>query len=194
MWADTYPPVPHNPLMALEQGVVLSLLPPLSGLTVLDAGCGSGRYLRELRRRGAHAIGIDLSAAMLARARAETTQIARADICALPIDLMSVDAVVCGLALGDVASLELALVELGRVLRPGGCIVYSVVHPVGGAQGWQRTFDARGQSIAIDTYWHTADEHRQACAAAGLRVTAWEEPVLDAAPEHPAVLVVRATR
>lgn len=224
MWAATYPPRPHNQLMEIEQQAVLSLLPNLTGMTVLDAGCGTGRYLRELRALGAEPIGVDLSAAMLARAREITPHIARANICALPIDASSVDVIVCGLALGDVPHLELALAEMARVLRPGGCVVYSVVHPVGGGAGWSRTFDTGGRQMAINSYWHTTDEHRHACQAAGLRVTAWAEPVLPLlglarpstspgttlssskgrggpepvegrdAPDHPAVLVVRASR
>ena len=194
LWAPTYPPHAHNELMALEQQTVLSLLPDLGGLTVLDIGCGSGRYLRELRDRDARPIGIDLSEPMLAKAREITSRIARANVCALPIDSMSVDVIVCALALGDVPNLEIALVEMARVLRPGGCAVYSVVHPVGATAGWSRTFEAEGRRVSIDGYWHSVDDHRQACAAAGLRVTAWEEPVLTEAPEHPAVLVVRASR
>lgn len=194
MWAATYPPRPHNPLMEIEQQIVLSLLPELTGMTVLDAGCGTGRYLRELRALGAKPIGLDLSAAMLAKAREVSPLVARANMCALPLDSMSVDVIVCGLALGDVPHLEPALAEMARVLRAGGCVVYSVVHPIGAHAGWSRTFDAGGRQMAIDGHWHSLDEHRQACRAAGLRVTAWEEPVLRDASDHPAVLVVRASR
>jgi len=194
LWAPTYPPRPHNQLMEVEQQAVMSLLPDLAGMTVLDAGCGTGRYLRELRALGAKPMGLDLSAAMLARAREITTLVARANLCALPIDSMAVDVIVCGLALGDVPHLELALAEMARVLRPGGCVVYSVVHPAGADAGWSRTFDAGGRQMAINGHWHTAGEHRQACQAAGLRVTAWAEPVLRDAPGRPAVLVVRASR
>lgn len=194
LWAATYPPRAHNALMALEQRTVLSLLPDPAGLTVIDAGCGTGRYLRELRNLGARPIGLDLSAAMLVNAREITRGVARANICALPIDSLSVDIIVCGLALGDVANLDVALVEMARVLRPGGCVIYSVVHPVGAAAGWARTFEAQGRHVQIDGYWHTVDDHLRGCAAAGLRITAWEEPVLADAPRHPAVLVVRASR
>ena len=194
LWADTYPPHPHNALMALEQREVLSLLPDVSGSIVIDAGCGTGRYLRLLRERDAIAIGIDLSTPMLTRAHADGGAVARGDICALPIDSMSVEVVICGLALGDVPNLERALTEMARVLRPGGSIVYSVVHPVGERAGWWRTFTAGGRQNAIATCWHSLDEHRQACARAGLHVTAWQEAVLPQVPEHPAVLVVRALR
>jgi malonyl-CoA O-methyltransferase len=194
IWANSYPPRAHNPLMELEQRTVLSLLPDLTGLTVVDSGCGTGRYLRELKVRGANAIGIDLSGDMLARARHVTPRLLRADMCAMPIGSACVDLVVCGLALGDVPDIELALVEMARVLRPGGSIVYSVVHPIGALRGWSRTFHAHGRQVAIATCWHTAVEHRRACAVAGLRINAWEEPVLLEQPADPAVLVVSASR
>src|SRR5512145_820243 len=73
LWAEDYPPYAHNPLMQAEERAMLALLPAdLGGLRILDAGCGSGRYLLHARRRGAgQAVGVDLSAEMLARARAE---------------------------------------------------------------------------------------------------------------------------
>jgi malonyl-CoA O-methyltransferase len=193
-WAASYPPRPHNALMALEQQTVLSLLPDVTGMTALDAGCGTGRYLRLLRDRGARAVGVDLSAAMLARAGADSRRVARADIRVLPIASQSIDVIVCGLVLGDVPDLPAALAELSRVVRPGGRVVYSVVHPVGARAGWSRTFAVAGRQQAIATWWHSSDTHRRACAGAGLHVTAWQEPVLAEAPPHPAVLVVSASR
>jgi malonyl-CoA O-methyltransferase len=193
LWAGSYPPRPHNPLMAVEHETVLALLPEVRGLTVLDAGCGSGRYLRELGARGARAIGMDLSPAMLARARETTTRITRADLRALPFDAMSIDLVVCGLALGDLAELELALTEIAHVLRPGGRVIYSVVHPAGEAAGWSRTFESNGKQWAIDGFWHSLARHRQACRAAGLAIEEWREPALASAPDRRALLIVRAT-
>jgi malonyl-CoA O-methyltransferase len=191
LWAKSYPPRPHNPLMALEHATVLTLLPDVRGLTVLDAGCGSGRYLRVLGDRGARVIGMDLSSAMLERARETTRRITRADVRALPFGEMTIDLVVCGLALGDIAELELALAEIARVLRPGGRVVYSVVHPAGEAAGWSRTFESDGRQWAIDGHWHSLDRHREACAAAGLTIEDWREPELAG---QRAVLVVRARR
>jgi ubiquinone/menaquinone biosynthesis C-methylase UbiE len=129
---------------------------------------------------------------MLARAREVSRRLIRGRAGALPIATMSIDAVVCGLVLGDVAHLDLALAEMSRVLRPGGAIVYSVVHPAGAAAGWSRTFEAGGRRLAVAGYWHTAAEHRHACASAALTIDAWEEPVMDEAPDHPALLIVRA--
>jgi len=192
LWAKSYPPRPHNPLMELEHATVLALLPDVRRQTVLDAGCGSGRYLRELGDRGARVIGMDLSSAMLERARDTTMCIARADIRALPLDGMTIDLVVCGLALGDVAELELSLTEIARVLRPGGRVIYSVVHPAGEAAGWSRTFESDGRMLAIDGHWHSLHRHREACVVAGLTIEEWREPELGRGQR--ALLVVRAKR
>jgi malonyl-CoA O-methyltransferase len=194
LWARNYPPRPHNALMAVEQQTVLSLLADVRDVTALDAGCGTGRYSRQLTLRGARAIGVDLSVAMLERARYDGARVARADFRALPFAPMSIDLVVCGLALGDVPDLELAIAEIARVLRPGGQLIYSVVHPTGKDAGWLRTFESEGRRLAIDGHWHSPDCHRRACAAAGLSIAAWREPTLPELPAQPAVLVVEARR
>ncbi|WP_426573051.1 methyltransferase domain-containing protein [Aquihabitans sp. McL0605] len=46
-------------------------LGPVDGQRVLDVGCGTGGTTRELARRGADAVGVDLSERMIAHARAE---------------------------------------------------------------------------------------------------------------------------
>ena len=50
----------------------LSLAEPM---TVLDAGCGTGRVAIELARRGHDVMGVDLDAAMLEQARAKAPQL-----------------------------------------------------------------------------------------------------------------------
>jgi 2-polyprenyl-3-methyl-5-hydroxy-6-metoxy-1,4-benzoquinol methylase len=47
-----------------------SLLPPLAGLRVLDAGCGGGEYVSALVARGADALGIACTKGKLESARA----------------------------------------------------------------------------------------------------------------------------
>jgi len=49
--------------------VIEDVFAPLEGRHVLDIGCGRGRLLRALMRRGARATGVDPSADLLARAR-----------------------------------------------------------------------------------------------------------------------------
>src|SRR5262249_7386861 len=125
LWAKDYAAEPHNPFMRIEQQAMLELLPDVAGKTVLDVGCGSGRYLKILRERGALLLaGVDLSAAMLGRARG-LYPIACGDVRALPVQSHRFDVVVSALTVGHVANLASALVELGRALVSGGVLLYS---------------------------------------------------------------------
>ncbi|MEW6321768.1 MAG: class I SAM-dependent methyltransferase [Acidobacteriota bacterium] len=193
-WAPAYPPRAHTPLMEAEQAVVLECLGLVAGRRVLDAGCGSGRYLRLLAARGATVVGVDRSSAMVARARALAAPVVRGDLQALPVATGSMDLVVCGLALGDVADLGAAIRELARTLRPGGRLVYSVVHPDGARRGWSRAFEGEGGRWAVRTWWHARAAHEQACADAGLRIDRWQEAALPTDPAVPVALIIGATK
>jgi len=198
-WAASYAPDAHNPLMALEQRAVLELLPEVAGRATLDLACGSGRYLKQLIQRGAaRAVGVDLSLPMLIRARAISTLLAQADLLALPLTASSFDVIVCALAIGHVADLARALVEIGRTLVPGGVLVYSDFHPFGVLAGWKRTFRADdGRDIAVRHHVHLYEDHLAACRAAGLTIEDVREPRIEFEHKwrgYPAVLAIRARR
>ncbi len=178
--------------MDVEQAAVLELLPDVRSLTVLDAGCGTGRYARLCADRGANIVGLDRSVPMLWYARAIAPLVVCGGLCELPLRSASVDVAVCGLALGDLEDLAAAIGELARVVRPGGVVIYSVVHPDGALHGWSRSFEVGGRLCAVKTYWHTPEDHRQACGAAGLDIDGWREPSLEEKPGMPVALVVRA--
>jgi demethylmenaquinone methyltransferase/2-methoxy-6-polyprenyl-1,4-benzoquinol methylase len=94
-------------------------LPP--GSTVVDLACGTGDLCRELAASGHRPIGVDLSFGMLAAARTEAP-LAQGDALHLPFPDGSIDGLTCGFALRNLVDLEGSLVEIGRVLRPGGRI------------------------------------------------------------------------
>ena len=192
-WAPSYPADAPNPYMAVEQQALLELLPDVTGVVVLDLACGTGRYAKlALERGAAAAIGVDLSAAMLLRARAVTTAVARGDLEALPLRDGAAGAIVCGLAVGHLCELGAAIAEFGRVLRPGGAVVYSDFHPAAHGAGRRRTFQHGGRQFAVEHHVHERAAHQAACAAAGLAIEATLEP---AGPDGvPAVLVIRARK
>ena len=192
-WAPTYSPYPHNALMEVEQMVVLSLLPPVSGRRVLDVGCGTGRYMRLADALGAKVVGIDLSLAMLSRARDGGVAVARGDMAALPVASATCDVVLCGLAIMDVAVLGAVVGEFARVLRPRGVVVCSTLHPSGRERGWQRTFETADGPRTLPAHWHSRDDYTRACGAAGLNIECVKEPSL-APGEEPVAMVVRARR
>jgi SAM-dependent methyltransferase len=128
---DTHP---HNALY--ERPAVLSVLPPLSGLTVLDAGCGSGWYAQQFLENGAaRVVCVDVSQKMAdaARARLGTrAQVLTADL-ADPLTFASdgeFDLIAAPLVLHYLADWTPTLLEFQRVLKPGGILAFSTHHPI----------------------------------------------------------------
>jgi SAM-dependent methyltransferase len=101
--------------------------------SILDAGCGNGRYSRFLVKRAdadAKITAFDLSQRMLVRARRRlhserVTQVA-ADLTRLPYADAAFDAVVCGWVLEHLPDPMVGLRELARVMKPGGKLLLMV--------------------------------------------------------------------
>jgi SAM-dependent methyltransferase len=181
LWSETY----DQPLrlFPIEQPVMHALLDPLAPSTVLDAACGTGRYSAYLAARGHQVIGVDRSAAMLAKARTKRPQseFREGDLEALPLADGSVDAAVCALALVHLPEVGKAVAELARVIRPGGRLIISDVHPFPVLLGWQAQFrTAGGEAGFMRLYPHLPSEYCAAFAAAGLQVRGCHEPRLTA--------------
>lgn len=97
---------------------------------VLDLGTGTGRMLQLLAPHADRAVGVDLSPAMLAVARAgveraglRNVQLRQGDIYALPVERDSYDLVLVHQVLHYLDDPARALREAARALRPGGRLV-----------------------------------------------------------------------
>jgi demethylmenaquinone methyltransferase/2-methoxy-6-polyprenyl-1,4-benzoquinol methylase len=104
------------------------------GNRVLDACCGTGDLAVAAEREGGIVTGLDFSPRMLERARrkSDTVEWVEGDLLALPFDDGSFDAATVGFGVRNVADLEAALVELRRVLRPGGRLaILEITQPRG---------------------------------------------------------------
>jgi 2-polyprenyl-3-methyl-5-hydroxy-6-metoxy-1,4-benzoquinol methylase len=115
---------------------LLDLLGPVNGLQVADVACGHGRMTRELARRGAAVTGIDISAALIGKARdAEQDEqlgirYVHADVTASAVlGVGEFDAAACNFGLSDIDDLDAAITAVSGALRPGGCFVFSILHP-----------------------------------------------------------------
>jgi malonyl-CoA O-methyltransferase len=175
LWADTYPPAAHNPLMRIEESVVAPLLSRLRAARALDVGTGSGRYMPLLLSTGARlVVGVDFSLAMLSRGSGRRVC---GDARQLPLRSGAFDVVNASLMVGDVADLDGWTREMARALAVGGHLVYSDFHPSWAQHGWSRTFrTAGGDRHDVAFHAHTIDDHLRALERAGLHVRAIREP------------------
>lgn len=89
---------------------------------ILDAGCGPGHFLAYIRERGhgGRIVGFDQSPAMVAEVEALGFAAVRGDVQQMPFDDASFDCVVARHMLYHVPDITGALVEMRRVLKPGG--------------------------------------------------------------------------
>ena len=94
---------------------------------LLEVGTGTGRIAVPLLERGANLFGCDLSSKMLARQQAKwpAARLALADATALPYDAAQFDGVLTIHVLHLIGNWRGALLEIRRVLRPGGAFVNS---------------------------------------------------------------------
>jgi SAM-dependent methyltransferase len=98
------------------------------GASILDVGCGSGRYLIPLERAGFDVLGVDISDVAL-RSLSCSLHLAQADLRCLPVASSSFDAVTCFGVLQHLSydARKVAARELFRVLKLGGLAFVEVI-------------------------------------------------------------------
>jgi len=179
-WSDHYDE-PGNPVIAIEEPAVWSLVDSIAAGDCLDAACGTGRHARRLVDLGHKVVGVDVTPEMLSRARENVPEgtFLEADLQAIPVEDERFDAIVCGLAMAHVADLVAGVAELGRVLRSEGRMVISVLHPFQAHLGWHAPFeDVNSGRGFVREHPHTHADYFSAFAGAGLRVRGCLEPTL----------------
>ena len=160
-WAAVYDSQP-NPLLILEERYLKRLLPAIAGRNVLDAGCGSGRWLRYLADHDPDNLkGIDPSREMLRAAAGKKTS---ADLVVgsceeIPFPRQSFDLILSSFVLSHVGDLSLCATELHRVAREGCDLFLSDMHPeTQRLLGWKRSFAVGNCKVELDAKWFDLDE------------------------------------
>jgi 2-polyprenyl-3-methyl-5-hydroxy-6-metoxy-1,4-benzoquinol methylase len=156
--ADYYRHAVHGPAL-------LSACGPVEGRDVLDLGCGQGFFSRELARRGARVVGVDLSDALVSCARRHEARqplgVEYRVMSAAEVDRHwepgSFDLVTACMALQDMADIGAALRSARAVLRPGGRLVFSVPHPCTDTpyREWERDQAGGKLALKVDRYFES---------------------------------------
>lgn len=125
----------------LNTPAFFSILPDVRGRTGLDIGCGEGHNTRLLAERGAAMVAFDISPTFAREAAAvENSEAASvetqppiryvaASAQQIPFAAASFDFATSFMCLMDLPDQPLAFHEIARVLRPGGFLQFSILHP-----------------------------------------------------------------
>lgn len=115
-----------------------ALLDPRPGQHILDIACGNGLTSRRLASLGSRVTAFDFSASLLqkARARANPRSLITYHVVdatdegqLLALGQHGFDAALSNMALFDIANIETLFRTLPKLLKPGGCFVFSITHP-----------------------------------------------------------------
>lgn len=137
--ANSYISVRNFRLLRAE---VMDLLGDLRGARVLDAGCGTGHF--SLPLAGANAVtGVDISAEMLAFARAKGLVPVRAAAEALPFPAGVFDVVLAASVIQLIPDGAAFVRELLRVVKPGGRVVICTINAGNAALGILRILERK---------------------------------------------------
>jgi len=135
----------------------------VAGARVLDVGCGSGYFAREMAQRGATVTAIDISPRMIEHARridaAEPLgidyEVLDAAGVAARFPAESFDLATSCISIPDMPDVPTVLRGIRAVLRPGGRLVASVTHPCTDTpvRAWETDADGAKLSLKIDRYF-----------------------------------------
>src|SRR3984885_5379614 len=183
-WAPSYDAQP-NPLLALEQRVLLPRLGDVRGLDILDAGCGTGRWLGQLAGRSPRSLtGVDISPVMLGLAASKLNhgcELLLGSCTALPVRDASADMVLSSFVVSYLDDLDSFACEIDRVARPGATVFLSDMHPDTEASlNWIRWSPAKDSGARIHGRGWPLQQITGAFEARGFRFVSLLEPMFGA--------------
>lgn len=163
-------------------------LDPRPGQTVLDVGCGTGWFTRQLAQAGLVPTGLDLSADMLAVARQRTPQgitWLQGDAARLPLADRSFDHVVAMTSLCFVPDWPQAVAEIVRVTRHRFALGLLNRHSL----LWRDKGQGGGSGAYRGAHWHTRSELAACLRQLPVRKLRWASAVTLPSGTRPAQTV-----
>ena len=150
---------------AVNTPAFLDLLPEVAGRRGLDIGCGEGHNTRLLAKRGARMCAADVAPTFIRFAvEAEVRQplgirYVVASALELPFLSEQFEFVTAWMTLMDIPRHDLVLTELRRVLRSGGFLQFSILHPCffPSHRRLLRGYDGQAYAVEVGSYFDRTD-------------------------------------
>ncbi len=168
-WADQYNSWFTTPIgryvKQYEEELLTEFLEPAPGEKILDVGCGTGIFTRNILKKGAVVTGMDISCPMIEVAKSELTNEnfipLCADMCSLPFAANSFDKAVSMTAIEFVEDAESAIIELNRIVIPGGTIVVTTLNSISPWAERRRKKAAQGHSLFKNIFFRSPEEMKK---------------------------------
>lgn len=180
-WVDRYD-TDANPTRDLNAKVLRQQPFDFDNKVVLEIGCGTGLNTLWLAERAQRVLALDLAEGMLRHARRRlghqmNVSLLQADL-TKPWPLARVfDVILANLVLEHVSDLAHVFAQAHHVLRPGGLLYISELHPYKQWQGSQARYrhPESGETVLVPAFRHSVSEFINAGIAAGLTLRRMEE-------------------
>jgi len=161
LWAATYDSQSDNLLIYLDDQVFAAMSESISceGKVLADIGCGTGRHWQQLlSEKPSRLIGYDVSEKMLQILRQKfpqaETQVLK-DNSLQGLQDGSCDMIISNLVIGYIEDLDTAFAEWNRVLKQGGIVMITELHPEALQRGnGVRAFSHDKRMVQIKNYSH----------------------------------------
>jgi ubiquinone/menaquinone biosynthesis C-methylase UbiE len=178
-WAQQYDSN-ENKTRDLEARSLRETLAPLTFEHCLEVGCGTGKNTVWLLEKAATVTAVDLSEEMLAKAKEKITSpnvtFVQADItnpwtfATKPYDLVGFS-----LVLEHIELLQPVFEKVASVLRPGGYLYISELHPFKQYNGSKARFDTEEGTNVVTCFNHHITDFTTAANLAGFQITSINE-------------------
>lgn len=146
---------------------------------IVDLGCGTGVFTRELSQRfpQAKTTGVDIAEGMIAwcKQQSQSEDYVCADALALPFDDNSQDLIFSNLAIQWVEDLPKLFTELNRVLKPEGLLLFTTLGP-------DTLMELKKSFAEVDHYQHVNDFIDMHHVGDAMLQATMLDPVVDAEP------------
>jgi ubiquinone/menaquinone biosynthesis C-methylase UbiE len=177
-WPDRYDKWFETPIGALvrryESQLLIEFLKPEAGEVILDVGCGTGVFTRDILSCGPRVIGLDISSPMLLRANQKAKgylfQGVVGDMISLPLAGECFDRVFSMTALEFIEDGQAAVRELFRVTKKRGTIVATTLNSLSPWAARRKQKAKKGHRLFQNMIFRSPDEMRAlACTDAEVK-------------------------